>query len=389
MSNESFASRIDATTIEDLRAIGASKWSDPDIIGAFVAEMDFGVAPVITEALHASVDEGAFGYTPKKFSTALKQATADRLNSHHGWNTTPENVLPIPDVLKGLEITLEHFTEKGSKVIVCTPAYMPFLMIPPMMEREVIEVPLLNEDGIWKFDLDAIDKAFKDGAECFILCNPYNPIGRVFTREELLELSEVVESNKGRVFSDEIWAPLVFSESTLVPYATVNDVTAAHTITATSASKAFNLPGLKCAELVTSNDVDQAKIDELGGFAGHGTATPGMVANTVAFEKGDEWLADALAYMQTNRDELVDLVAAHLPGVKYTPPEGTYVGWLDFRETGIEDPAAFFREHAGVGLTDGAMCGEAGKGSVRLIFATPRPILREVVQKMGEAMKKR
>lgn len=386
MSTETFASRVDATTIVELRAIGATKWSDDSVVGAFVAEMDFGIAPVITEALHAAVDEGAFGYTPKKFTDALKKATADRLNSHYGWNTTPENVLPIPDVLKGLEITIEHFTKPGSKVIVCTPSYMPFLMIPPMMGREVIEVPLANEDGVWKYDLEAIQRAFDDGGECFIHCNPYNPIGRVFSKEELEALGEVVERNKGRVFSDEIWAPLVFSESELIPYATVNEVTAGHTITAISASKAFNLPGLKCAELITSNEADQAKIEEVGMFAGHGTATPGMIANAIAFEKGDEWLADAVAYLQGNRDELVKLVAEHLPGVKFTPPEGTYIAWLDFRETGIDDPATFFRENAGVGLTDGAMCGEVGKGSVRLIFATPRPILREIVRKMGEAM---
>ena len=389
MSNESFASRVDATTVEDLRAIGASKWSDPATVGAFVAEMDFGIAPVITEALHAAVDEGAFGYTPKKFSEALKKATSDRLNSHHGWNTTPENVLPIPDVLKALEITIEHFTKPDSKVIVTTPSYMPFLMIPPMMGREVIEVPLLLEDDVWKFDLDGIQKAFDDGADLFILCNPYNPIGRVFSTEELEEIAEVVDRNGGRVFSDEIWAPLVFSESKLVPYATINEVAAGHTITATSASKAFNLPGLKCAELITSNAADQAKIDELGGFAGHGTATPGMIANTVAFEKGDPWLADAVEYLQGNRDEMEKLVAEHLPGVRYIKPEGTYVAWLDFNEIGIEDPAAFFRENAGVGLTDGKACGEVGKGCARLIMATPRPILRDIVKRMGEAIANR
>lgn len=388
MSNESFAARADATTVEDLRAIGASKWSDPNVMGAFVAEMDFGVAPAITAALQAEVEEGAFGYTPKKFSTALKEATAARLN-RNGWNTKPENVLPIPDVLTGLQIVFEHFSKPGSKVIVTTPAYMPFLMLPPMAGREVIEVPLLQENGTWKYDLDGIQKAFDDGGEIFILCNPYNPIGRVFTEEELVALSEVVERNNGRVFSDEIWAPIVFSESKLVSYATINDVTAGHTITATSASKAWNLPGLKCAELITSNAADQEVIDKVGGFAGHGTATPGMVANTAAFNDGEEWQQECVAYLQGNRDEFASLVAEHLPGVEFIAPEGTYVAWLDFNGVGLEDPATFFAEKAGVGLTDGARCGEVGKGCARFIMATPRPIMREMVQRMGKALAER
>lgn len=386
MSNESFASRVDATTAEDLRKVGGSKWTDSDILGAFIAETDFGLAPVIADALRAAVDEGAFGYAPKKYSDAVKVATANWLNSRHGWNTTPDNVLPIPDVLRALEVILTDFARPDSKVIVPTPSYMPFLTIPPRFGREIIEVPMLLVDGVWKFDIDGIQRAFDDGGEVFLLCNPYNPLGRVFTRDELLEISEVVDRNKGRVFSDEIWAPLVYAGSTLVPYATLNEVTANHTITATSASKAFNLPGLKCAQLITSNEVDQAKIAAIGNFVGGSTSTLGMIANTVAFEQGDEWLNETLTYLQGNRDELVDLVAQHLPGVTYIAPEGTYVAWLDFSGTGIDDPETFFRENAGVGLTDGRRCGVAAAGCVRLIFATPRPILREIIERMGAAM---
>lgn len=386
MSYDAFAARIDATTVEDLRAVGATKWSDPDVLGAFIAEMDFGAAPVVQQALRASVEEAAFGYAPAKYSAALKEATARYLNDHHGWSTTPEHVLPVPDVLAALDFTLKHFTSPGSKVIVMTPSYMPFLTVPAQQAREVIEVPMLQSDGKWRFDFDGIQRAFDAGAECFILCNPFNPLGRVFARDELLELAAVVDRNNGRVFSDEIWAPLVFSNATLVPYATLNEVTAGHTITATSASKAFNLPGLKCAQLITSNEADRLTVSEVGHFVSSSTATPGMIANAAAFTEGGDWLADVLAYLEGTRDELVELVAEHLPGVKFDAPEGTYVAWLDFRVTGIDDPAAFFLEHAGVGVTDGVRCGEAGRGSARLIFATPRPVLREIIRRMGAAM---
>ena len=383
--SESFAERADATTLEQLRAAGGTKWLDPEIIGAFVAEMDFGVAPVISEALHEFVDAGAFGYAPRRYVEALTRATAERLRNRQGWDITPEQVIPVPDVIRAFEVALDEFTPPGAKVIVPTPSYMPFLRVPGLRGREVIEVPMLREQGTWRFDLAAIDRAFAAGGGCLVLCNPYNPLGRVFGRDELLELCEVVDRNGGRVFSDEIWAPLVFGDG-LVSYATLSDTAAGHTITATSASKAWNLPGLKCAELVVSNRADLARITELGPWVGHGTATPGMVATVAAFERGEPWLADALDYLRGSRDELVELVAEHLPGVRFIAPEATYVAWLDFSELGIERPGDFFREHAGVALTEGADCGEAGRGCARFIFAMPRPIMREAIARMGRAL---
>ncbi|KAM9863306.1 MalY/PatB family protein [Leucobacter sp. BZR 635] len=387
MSTESFAARVDAITAEDLRIVGGTKWDDPDVMGAFIAEMDFGVAPAITEALHVAVDEGAFGYTPPRYTSALKEATSSRLNSHHGWATTPADVFPVPDVITALEVAIAHFSRPGSKVIVPTPSYMPFLTVPGMIGREVIEVPMLEVDGVWSFDLDGLQAAFDAGGNCLLLCNPFNPLGRVFTRDELLAVSEVVERNDGRVFSDEIWAPLVYSGAELVPYATINPTTAGHTITGTAASKAWNIPGLKCAQIVVSNTADQGRMTELAHWAGRGTATPGIIASTAAYTEGDEWLAETVAYLEGNRDELVELVAEHLPGVKLTVPEATYVGWLDFRGVGLANPAAFFREHAGVGLTDGGACGEAGVGSGRFIFAMPRPLMREAIERMGRALR--
>ena len=389
MSIESFAARVNATTAADLRTIGGTKWADPDVIGAFIAEMDFGVAPVITEALHAAVDEGAFGYTPPKFTRALKDAAATRLRDRHGWDVGPEHVFAVPDVITALEIAIDRFSEPGSKIIVPTPSYMPFLSVPGGLGREVIEVPMLQHDGGWSFDFDGLQAAFDAGGRCLILCNPFNPIGRVFRRDELAAISELVDRNGGRVFSDEIWAPLVYPGAELVSYATVNDVAAGHTITAIAASKAWNLPGLKCAQLVVSNDADLQTMAEIESWAGRGTATLGLVASAAAYARGDAWLDEAVAYLAGNRDELIALVAQELPGVRVTVPEATYVGWLDFRGIGLEDPAAFFREHAGVGLTDGAACGAAGVGSARLIFAMPRPLLREALHRMGEALRAR
>lgn len=383
-----FTDRIDARDLDVLRASGGMKWIDPEVpIGAFVAEMDFGVAPVITKALHDAVDDGRFGYMPATISDELREATAEKQRVRHGWQVDAADVFPVPDVIKALEVAIEHFTAAGSKVIVPTPSYMPFLFVPPMLGREVLEVPLRDDEGVARFDLAAIERAFDDGGELLVLCNPYNPLGRVFTTEEMHAISEVVERKGGRVFSDEIWSSLVFSGATHVPYASISPLAAGHTVTATSASKAFNLPGLKCAQLIVSNDADRAVMDEIGMWVGHGTSNIGAIANTAAYREGQPWLDDVVAYLDGNRRALVELTEEHLPGVRVAAPEGTYVGWLDFRETGIESPGEFFREHAGVGLTDGSACGEAGRGFARFIFAMPRPVMRLAFERMGEAMR--
>lgn len=223
-----------------------------------------------------------------------------------------------------------------------------------------------------------------------VLCNPHNPLGTVATRDELLAIADVVSDAGGRVFSDEIHAPLVYAPSTHVPYASVSDAATAHTVTATSASKAWNLAGFKCAQLIFSNDETRAAWETDGGWAGHGTATVGAVAQIAAYTDGAEWLAEVTDYLDGNRMLLAELVGEHLPEVRMTVPEGTYIALLDFRATGLTgDLGEWFREHAGVAMTDGAACGEAAIGYTRFVFATPRPILREAILRIAAALEAR
>lgn len=381
------AADFDRITPERLRALGSMKWTAfPDTIGAFVAEMDFGAAPAITAALHAMVDDNLFGYLPQRLSEELATATAEWESRSYGWQVDPSRVHPIPDVIKGLEIAIEHYSRPGSPVIIPVPAYMPFLMVPLTLGRKIIQVPLAEENGRYSFDLDALGRAFDEGGHLLVLCNPYNPVGRVFSTEELAAICEVVDAHGGRVFSDEIHAPLVYPGCSHVPYASVNETAANHTVTAISASKAWNLPGLKCAQLIISNDADALAWEEFGFFASHGTSNPGVVANTAAYTSGRAWLDEVLGYLDTNRKLLGELLAEELPMIKYVPPEGTYIGWLDCRDLDLGMPAAdFFREHAGVALTDGAACGTPG--FVRMIFATPAPVLTTAVKQMGAAVR--
>lgn len=385
------AHEFDSIGMDRLREIGSLKWTMfPGKIGAFVAEMDFGCAPAIAKALHESVDDGLFGYLPPAVSEAMSEACAAWQKSRYGWDVPAARVHPLPDVIKGLEVAIEHFSAPGSKIVLPTPAYMPFLSVPPTLGREIIQVPMLVRDGRYEFDLDGLDRAFHDGGGLLILCNPYNPLGRVFSREELLVVSEVVERNGARVFSDEIHAPLVYPGGQHVPYASVSEVAASHTITSTSASKAWNLPGLKCAQIIISNDADAEVWERIGFMASHGASNPGVIANTAAYSAGGDWLAGTVDYLDGNRRLLGDLLAEHLPEIGYTAPEGTYIAWLDARALELEvPPADFFRERAGVAMTDGSSCGEAGVGFMRFIFATPRPIIEQAVRQMADAVKRR
>lgn len=383
------ATNYDTLTLEQLTGVVGKKWTSyPEKIGAFIAEMDFGTAPGVIETLQETVRHGFFGYLPDAMEEGLQKACASWYADNTGWNVAPEQIHSLPDVLKGLEIALNFYAPKGGKVIIPTPAYMPFLMVPKFNDREMIQVPMLRTDSGWEFDYAGIDAAFADGGEVLIVCNPHNPIGRVLTRDEMVKLSEIVEKHEGRVFSDEIHAPLVFDGHQHLPYASISEATANHTITAVAASKAWNLAGLKCAQIVISNDADAA-IWENGGasWAGHGASTLGVVASIAAYNEGREWLADVVSYLDGNRKRLGELVAEELPGVSYSMPEGTYLAWLDFSDTKVPlDVGEFFRENAGVAITDGGACGEVGCKCVRFNFAMPRPIMEQAIRQMSEAI---
>jgi cystathionine beta-lyase len=379
----------DTLTLEELTGVVGVKWTTyPDCIGAFIAEMDFRTAPCVIEALRETVDNGFFGYLPKALAEGLATACAGWYERATDWRPPAERIHPLPDVLKGLEATLQYYAPKGGKVIVPTPAYMPFLSVPGRLGREVVQVPMAKDDGRWVYDLEALDAAFADGGEVLIVCNPHNPLGRVLTREEMLSISEIVDRHGGRVFSDEIHAPIVYAGHRHVPYASISETAANHTITAIAGSKAWNLAGLKCAQIVLSNDADEERWQKEAWWAGHGASTMGVIASIAAYTQGQEWLDGVLAYLDGNRRWLAEAIEEQLPGVCYSMPEGTYLAWLDFCQTGIEgDLAEYFRAHAHVAVVDGSACGEVGKGAVRFNFAMPRPILQRAISQIAEAVR--
>lgn len=390
---DTFAEIADRINEDELRARGSLKWTKggPGVIGAFVAEMDFGAAPPIEAALLDSVKRADFGYLTERAVADMADACAAWQRDRYGWDVDPDRVRPLPDVITGLAAAITVFSRPGSPVILPTPAYMPFLTIPGSLGREVIQVPMAVDGGRYVLDLDGIDAAFRRGGDLLILCNPSNPVGRVYGKAELTAVAEVVEANGGRVFADEIHAPLLYPGGTHVPYASLHAAAAAHTVTATAASKGWNLPGLKCAQLLLSNDRDAATWAERGTTFEHGASTPGVQATIAAYRDGGPWLADVVAYLDDSRTYLDGLLREHLPEIGYQPPEGTYLAWLDCRTLlpGVASPADFFLAAARVMLTDGAACGDVGQGHVRLNFATPRPVLAEIVRRMTVAVRSR
>ncbi|QAY61978.1 aminotransferase class I/II-fold pyridoxal phosphate-dependent enzyme [Xylanimonas allomyrinae] len=382
------APELDAITVAALREVGSVKWTAyPGKLGAYIAEMDYGTAPAVRQALHTTIDTGRLGYLPLRLVERMAEAYARWSAERYGWSVAPERVRPLADVLAGMAAVIEHFSRPGSPVVVPTPAYMPFLTLPGTLGREVIQLPMLEADGRHVYDLDALDGAFARGAGLLVLCNPHNPVGRVLERAELEAVSQVVDRHGARVFVDEIHAPLVYPGHAHVPYASVSDAAARHSVTATSAAKAWNIPGLKCAQLVLSNDEDAQTWAEVGTFAEHGASTPGVIASTAAYAAGGPWLDEVIQYLDGNRTLLADLLADTLPGVGYRMPEGTYLAWLDCRRLDLGGaPGEFFLREADIATVEGTSCGTAGEGFVRLNFAMPRPVLEQAVSQMAAAV---
>jgi cystathionine beta-lyase len=387
---ELVTAQLDSLTIDQLRDVAGVKWSMfPDCIGAFVAEMDFGTAPPVQDALRKIVDDGIFGYVRPTDVERMRAACQSWYRDVTGWEIPQEWIRSMPDVLAVLKATINHFSPAGAKVIVPTPAYMPFLTLPVNFGREVVEVSMRDTNGYWTFDYDALDAAFVEHGEgsILVLCNPYNPLGRVFRRDELKRICDIVQLHNGRVYSDEIHAPIVYPGHAHLPYASISETAASHTITAVSASKAWNLAGLKSAQMILSNEEDATYWKEAGSFSEHGASILGVVANGVAYDEGRGWLGEVLDYLDGNRRLLGALLEEHLPRAQYGMPEGTYLAWIDLSAYDLpDDLALFFRESAKVAVVDGRTCGGCGCGSVRFNIAMSSSILEQAIQQMGQAV---
>ncbi|MDO9063512.1 MAG: aminotransferase class I/II-fold pyridoxal phosphate-dependent enzyme [Microbacterium sp.] len=379
----------DALTADELRRRGGLKWSDgDDVLAAWVAEMDFGTAPAVTEALAEAASRHEFGYATPAQIDELAEATAQWFATRYGWAPPASAIRPLPDVVVGLLETLRHFSNPVAAVVVPTPAYMPFLFAPPMLGRQVRQVPMIEDEwGILRLDLAAIDAELDRGADVVILANPANPAGRVYEREELDALARVADSRGARVFSDEIHAPLTLYGAQHVPFASVSETAANVAVTATSASKAWNLAGLKAAELVLTNPADLERWARVGMLTEHGASTPGIRAHIAAYRDGDAWLGDVIRYVERNDRALRERMAERLPLARIAPLQGTYLAWIDLTRYGVpDDPAEWLLDTARVHVNGGTVFGSAGAGRIRFNLAMPRPLLIDAVDRIADAV---
>jgi cystathionine beta-lyase len=372
-------------TDEQLRATGSVKWTwaPADVLPAWVAEMDVRPCPVVAEAVADAVRRGGFGYPAPDRHYGLPEATAGFLARRFGQQVDPALLVGCGDVMAGVRLALESLCEKAP-VVVPTPAYPPFLDIVPLAGRPLVTVPMTTDGGRPVLDVSAVGEALAAGARTVLLAQPHNPVGRVYTVAELAALRDVVDRYGARVISDEIHAPLLLPGSRHVPYASLEG-TAGHVTTVLAASKAWNTPGLKCAQLITGTAADRAALDTVPHVANHGMSPLGAVAAVAAYTGGEPWLDGLLEHLAAQRDLFGALLAQLLPRITWTPMEGTYLAWLDARATGLADPAATALERGRVLVNRGATFGPGYEGFVRVNLATSADRLREVVRRLALA----
>jgi cystathionine beta-lyase len=371
--------------LDRLRQQRSKKWSTypPDVLPAWIAEMDFPLAPVIRDELLRALQQAETGYIPAREVERLQVACTHWLQREYGLEVRPNSVQLVPDITRGMELAISLISPPDRPVILITPAYPSFFEIVRLSRRPVLEVPLRTIGSRPALDLAGIKDALRHGGRTVVLCNPHNPVGRAFRAEELRDLSVLVEAFGARVITDEVHAPFVYPPLVHVPYAGVSEVARNHSVTLISAAKGWNIAGLKCAEIILT------KRDDLTRWLGQpaewarGAGILGILASTVAFDEGAEWLSAVRGYLAENRLLLGELIAQTIPAVQYSPPEATYFAWLDCRSMGLADPAAYYLERGRVALSSGQAYGAPGVGHVRLNFATSREILAGIVQRMA------
>jgi cystathionine beta-lyase len=377
------AASFDDVSLGALRRRRSAKWQTypPDVLPAWVAEMDFPLAPPVRDALQAALDDDDCGYP---FPGGLAESFAPFAAERWGWTVDPARVRLVPDVMIAVVETLRVLTAPGDGVVINPPVYRPFFGAIDELGRELVEAPMAEGAGRWELDLDALEAAFAGGARTYLLCNPHNPTGRSLARAELEAVAELALRHDVAVVSDEIHAPLTLAGATHTPFASLGEDAARRGLTITGATKAWNLAGMKCAVVVAGSAAMEQELaalpESLRFHAGHF----GVLGTSAAFESGGPWLDELLAYLDGNRRLLAELLAERLPEVGYVPAEAGYLAWLDCRALGLgDDPAEAFLGRGRVALSPGPHFGTQGRGFARLNLGTSAALVAEAVERIA------
>jgi cystathionine beta-lyase len=371
---------FDFDTPIDRRGTASLKWDkykNKNIIPLWVADMDFRSPPAVIEALQRRIEHGVFGYT--NAPDELTHQVLSMLQSRYGWTVEPDWIVWLPGLVTGINVTCRAVAEDRDDIMTVVPAYPPFLSAPKHSSRKLITVPLIETEGRWTFDFDRVESAITTRTRLFILCNPHNPVGRVFTREELTTLTAICAKHDIFICSDEIHCDLLLDEDKFhIPTATLSQDIAERTITLMAPSKTYNLAGLSCSfAVIFDRKLRRNFYRAMAGIVP--MINPmGYAAALAAYRYGQDWYEALLAYLRENRN-LVARSVYGMTDLSMTYVEATYLAWINTQATGLNEPIKFFEE-AGVGLSDGREFGVSG--FVRLNFGCSRSLLREALERM-------
>ncbi|PPK63147.1 aminotransferase class I/II-fold pyridoxal phosphate-dependent enzyme [Actinokineospora auranticolor] len=375
-----------------LRGRTSAKWRQhpADVLPSFIAEMDLPVADEVLAALRAHLDRGgdlgyAFSFTD---DSPAQRAVADWLGARFDWAVAPSRVLYFADVTRVTEAVIDTCSAPGDAVLTDIPAYPGFAESVRDRGRELVANPMVPRGGRWRIDLDGVERGFRDGARIYLLCSPHNPTGRVHTPAELTRIAELARRYRVTVFSDEVHSPLVYPGSTHVPFAALPAAAGVRTVTGISASKAWNLAGLKCAFGVPGDAATAEALLAAPSRLRDGVGILGATASTAAFAEGGRWLAETMTRLDANRRLLGRLVARDLPEIGYQLPQATFLGWLDCRRVadrlGEADLVGRALRAGRLAVTDGADFGSPG--FLRVVFATSRVLVAEQVRRLAHGL---
>jgi len=376
---------FDFDTVIPRRGTGCIKYDRRAELDPFwVADMDFASAPVITEALHRRVDHGIFGYAQPH--DGLTEAVVAYLKDRRGATVPVEQIVHLGGLVPALSLAGRAFCKAGDAVMTCTPVYPPFIGVHHDAHVSLIAVDHAQRDGQWFFDWEALENAVTPETKVFLLCNPQNPLGRVFTDEEVTKLANFCEAHDLVLVSDEIHCDLIFDEGLTPHFSALNlpRALAKRTITLLSPSKTWNIAGLGYAFAVIPDDTLRRRFTAARGHTLSEINALAYYAAESAYREGEPWRQELICYLKTNRDILVDFINTRCPGLSVVEGEATYLAWIDARGMGVENPALHFEKKAGLFLSDGAYFG--WPGWIRFNFGCPRTRMLGGLEKIAQAL---
>jgi cystathionine beta-lyase len=375
-------------TLHDRQSSESVKWHHyaPDVLPMWVADMDFPAPQAVIQALQTRVEHGIFGYPTDP--PELRPLLVERMSQRYGWKIQPEDILFVPGVVNGFNMVCHTVKEPQAGVLIQVPVYPPFFSAPSDAGLKLQEAPLtLMPDGRYIIDFDRFEAAITPETRLFLLCNPHNPVGRVFQNDELEKLAQICLRHNLTICSDEIHCDLIFSGNQHIPIASLSPEIAHNTITLMSPSKTFNLAGLKFSFAIVPNPELRKRMEAARQGLVGGINIMGRVAALAAYRDGQPWLDQLLPYLQANRDLLVNFIHERVPGLRVAPPEGTYLTWLDCRNILSKgDPFSLFLERGRIALQDGREFGAGGEGFLRLNFGCPRATLEDGLARILSAL---